>query len=207
MSHGVLNKVDWQRTVDSTAEAVLTADAKVFLRVTHSEDDAYIDTLTKAARQIIEGWMGRSFTTQTWKLFFDRWPSGRVIRLPRPPLNPTPALTVKYYDSITETLTTLSDALYFVDSDTEIGRIKLKDDESFPDLQTDRPNAVEIQYNGGYGDAGSAVPEPIRVAIMMLTKYWYDSPDPVIIGTSVVEAPMGVQTIVLDYQIKIYEYL
>jgi uncharacterized phiE125 gp8 family phage protein len=206
MSHSALNKLTWKRTADASVEAVLTADVKAFLRVTHDDSDSFIDTHTKAARQLIEDWTGRAFITQTWKLLLDRWPTGRIIRLPRPPLNPAPALTVKYYGSITETLDTLAASTYFVDSDSDIGRIKLKDAEDWPDLQEDRPNAVEIAFNAGFGDAGSDVPEPLRMAIKLLTKYWYDSPDTVIIGTIVSEAPMGVQVIVHDFEIRVPEH-
>lgn len=82
-------------------EPVALSDAKTFLRVDGSEDDALITSLIATARRACEEYTKRAFITQTWKLALDRFPcdedwdeleymlglsAQRPIQLPRQPI-------------------------------------------------------------------------------------------------------------------------
>jgi len=49
-----------------------------------------------------------------------------------------------------------------------------KDGFAWPDAQ-DRPDAIWIEYESGYGDAASDVPISLRHAIKMLVAHWYET--------------------------------
>src|SRR3989440_8781126 len=67
------------------AEPVTLADARAYLRVAHSDDDAVIAALIAGARSHVEAQTGRALITQTWRLIRDAWPSdGRIAVVPIP---------------------------------------------------------------------------------------------------------------------------
>lgn len=73
-------------TTPPSTEPVTLAETKTHLRVTHADDDAFISTLIKTARQQLEARTGLGFITQAWSLFLDDWPETGEIRLPIGPL-------------------------------------------------------------------------------------------------------------------------
>src|SRR3989304_6240373 len=94
-------------TVPPPVEPITLAEAKTFLRVDVSNDDALIGRLVTAARDACERCTGRALVMQTWTLFRDDWPGlarvdahlseglrtgpfaaacGTVIKIPKPPL-------------------------------------------------------------------------------------------------------------------------
>ena len=62
------------QTSPPATEPVSLAEAKAHLRVTHNDDDAYITTLIKTARQGIEAQTGLGLISQGWSVFLDDWP-------------------------------------------------------------------------------------------------------------------------------------
>src|SRR5437764_15038109 len=67
------------------AEPLTLADAKAFLRVAHSDDDAVIAALIAGARSHVEAQTRRALITQTWRLVRDAWPrDGRIAVVPSP---------------------------------------------------------------------------------------------------------------------------
>lgn len=70
-------------------EPVPLAEAKVFLRIDHAEEDALVESLITAARQHVESVTGRALLTQGWRTVLDAWPAKRVVRIPAVPLPPS----------------------------------------------------------------------------------------------------------------------
>ena len=66
--------------------AVSTSDAKTFLRVDGSTDDALISGLVAAATDMVEKRTRRSLINQTFRWSFDEFPAGPV-ELPRSPVS------------------------------------------------------------------------------------------------------------------------
>lgn len=172
-------------------EPISLAEAKLFLRIDDSSEDALIETLISAAREMAENFTLRAFITQTWTMNLDEIPSGmspdfwegtitghagtairggeRAIVIPRPPLIGINSL--KTYDD-SNTPTVFPAAGYDVDINSAPGRMILRSGSTWPtDL---RPgNGVEIEFEAGYGDA-TKVPKPIKMAIYMILAKIYE---------------------------------
>lgn len=175
----------------NTVEPLTLSEVKSFLRISHSDEDSNLNLMIAAARAKAEEFTGRAFNTQTWDLWFDRWPNQnngkwwegtieasiailstpmRWIALPRPPL-----LTVTHIKTYGETdlESTFSASNYIVDTKGTPGRVILKTGSLWPvDLRAG--NAINIQFTCGYGASATSVPGPIRQAILMIAAQLFE---------------------------------
>jgi len=179
-----------------TVEPLTLTEAKLDLKIDSTEEDDLLDILIKAARETVEIRTGRSLITQSRAIKLDYFPCTDTIRIPNGPVQ---AIThIKYYDE-DEVLQTLSDSDYWVDADSDIARVVVKD--SWPSTE-DRPNAVVITYTCGYGAAGSNVPAPLRKAMLFILGHLYENRQNVIVSgssTGVLEIPMGAEYLMSNY--------
>src|SRR5688572_29997630 len=53
------------------SEPLTLAEAKLYLRVDHTNEDALIGDMIVAARMTAESWLKRSLISQAWKLSYD----------------------------------------------------------------------------------------------------------------------------------------
>ena len=104
-------------------EPVTLQEAKAHLRVDGPEQDQWITKAIAAAREFCETFQGRAYITQRLALSLERWPCGRSIYLPRPPLQSVEAVTYTLADG---TVQTFDSALYVVDTTAEPGAIHLR---------------------------------------------------------------------------------
>lgn len=180
-------------------EPVTASEAKSHLRVDTTADDTLIGTLITAARQHVENHLRRALITQTWELVMDAFPAGDVIRLPRPPL--VSVTSIKYTDEDGNE-STFSSAAYVVDTDSTKGRVVLKSGETWPSDTLAAANGVRVRYVAGYGEA-SAVPRPIRQAILLLIGTLYENRESVLVaqGVTVAQLPFGVEALLMPYRI------
>lgn len=144
------------RTVDPASEPLTTAEAKAHLRVTHTDDDTYIDVLIKAVRQAAENILGRSLITQTWEKTLDEFPD--AIELAYPPV--IAVSSIVYLEAAAGVSTALSAASYVVDTKAGPGWVVPAYGYTWPDTY-ETINAVTVTYTAGYG-AASDVPEAIK---------------------------------------------
>ena len=168
-----------ERTVAPAVPVVDLAEAKLHLRVEHDAEDALIDRIVTAATERAEEIQSRAFVTQTYRLSLPRFPHGRIIRLPRPPLQSVTAITYADTDGTQQTLAT-SD--YRVDTAAVPGRIILNRDAAWPSV-ADEPDAVRVTYVAGYRDAGSDVPEEQRAAVLLFVGNLYECREAISVGT------------------------
>nr|PZN48754.1 MAG: hypothetical protein DIU61_18155 [Bacteroidota bacterium] len=180
------------------SEPVTLSEAKAQLSVTSSAHDTRITSLITTARRQVERYLKRALITQTWKVYYNCFHA--VMELPYPPLQSV--THVKYYDD-SGTLQTLSSDLYWEDLASEPGKIVRKYDAVYPELLAGRPNAVEIQYVAGYGDADD-VPEEIRHAILMLVTDYFDNRGEVVVGSMAQRIPGFIKDLVHDY--RMYDF-
>src|SRR6185369_1494353 len=177
------------QTVAPTAEPVSRAEAKAHVRQDSTADDDQLDGLIKAARHYCERWTGRAFVTSTWALTLDCLPcGGDALRLPKSPAIAVSSIT--YTDTAGATQT-LSSTLYQVDVTTEPARIIPAYGQVWPTTRS-QLGAVTVTFTAGYG-AASAVPQPIKQAMLLLIGSWYENREAVIKGTIVAELPMAVE--------------
>jgi uncharacterized phiE125 gp8 family phage protein len=156
---------------------VTLPEVKLHLNISSSTKDSYIQTLISAATSNIERYLNRALITQTWKVFYDCFHEEMKI-----PFGALDTVThIKYYNQ-EATQTTLATSQYWVVSQTDPGYIKRAYDVNYPELQNGRPNAIEIQFVCGYGEAED-VPEDIKHAIKLLVTDYYENRGTVVIGT------------------------
>lgn len=192
--------------VETSSEAIVNlSDLKAHLRVDHSEEDALIQALERAAVQHIDGrdgWLGRALLSQTWEWRLDDFVC-RDLRLPLPPLQAVDS--VQYY-AADGTLTTLSSTFYDVVGVNGLnpGCVSLKYGYTWPTVQTDKREAVIITFQAGYAPNASpslgAVPEPIIHAIKLLVGHWYLNREEVAPG-SVAQLPVAVEALLAPYRV------
>ncbi len=81
------------RTGATPAELISLAEAKLYLRIDHSEDDLFISESIVAVRHYAERYTGRSLVTQDWLVTYrDCVPS--ELTLPMPPIQSVTSITL-----------------------------------------------------------------------------------------------------------------
>lgn len=176
--------------ITAPAEEPLTlAETRAHLRVEHDADDQLISGLITAARQAAETRTGRALVSQKWRSTFDLWPL--ELTLSPAPLISVEAVTYLDADGVRQTLAPSS---YLVITDTLQGYICPAYGAAWPSHRTE-PGSIRIDYTAGYGNA-SAVPQAIKVWMLMLIGTWYAQRES--IGTIVAEVPRGFWEGLLD---------
>lgn len=182
---------------DATTEPLTVEEARTHLRVTDDTEDEYIERLITTARTYCERETDRAFLTSTWRMTLDWFPA--VIHVRKPPLISVTSIT--YYDT-TGTSQTLSASNYTVDATHEPGRITPAYGLTWPSTQS-RVGAVTVNYTAGYGAAASAVPMPIKQAMLLLVGYWFNQRESAAQGASN-EVPFAVNSLLAPYVIPEY---
>jgi uncharacterized phiE125 gp8 family phage protein len=187
------------RQTGPAVEPVTLSEAKAHMRVDTSDDDTYITSLIKAAREWCEEYLDRTLVNTQWVMRFDRFPTDGThdIELPRPPIVSSGtatavALTFTYENGTTATYGTSS---YRVDRASTPGAVKTLYGQTWPPhLQDD--NAISVTWWAGYGASGSDVPQSIRHAILMLCSHWYETRGATISSGAVPQdVPLGVRAL------------
>jgi len=186
-------------TVEPTVEPITLTQAKSHLRVDSTADDDLITALIKSARRSAEIETNRSLITQTLQLTMCNWPSYRgVIELPRSRVQSISS--VKYTDT-GGTQQTISASNYQIDLTVDPARLAPVYDYTWPSVQSDTFEAVEITYVAGYGDAGSDVePEIVQAMYLMLT-HLYENRSAVACEGNPVEVPMGAKFLLAHHRV------
>jgi len=178
-----------------TAVLMTTALAKDFLRSGESTEGTVIDNLVDTARLQIEQDTGRAMVNTVYDLWVDSFPSERAIVLPRWPL--VTVASIKSYDK-DDVETTMASGDYLVD--TGQGRLALNSDASWPsDLRVFSGGV--IRFTAGYGATAATVPRGLMHAAELLLTHWFDQGrDPVVVGTSVQETVFGYGRSIFPYR-------
>jgi uncharacterized phiE125 gp8 family phage protein len=173
-------------------EPVSLAEAKAFLRVDDTAEDALIGTLITAARLHVEGVTGRALMHQTWRMVRDGWPVDRTIKLPVTPFASVVAVTA--YDTAgTAHAVPLAQ---FMDAPD---RLLLPANVAGLPLMRDR-QGIEIDYVAGFGSAPEDVPVDIRQALLTLVAHWHEHRDAVIVAGSGAVVPSGFDRLIAPHR-------
>lgn len=184
-------------------EPITLEDAKVHCKLGSDEcdEDAYVQSLIKMAREAVEEATCRALITQTRELRLDGFPcdgddADDALEIPRPPL--ASISSIKYIDTA-GTLQTWDPALYQVDIFSEPGRVLPAYGQVWP---ITRPvlGAVRIEFVCGFGDEPTDVPEPLRQAIRLLVGDAYAIRESQIVGVSIAANP-AVAALIAPYRV------
>jgi len=190
-----------RRTTDATSELMTTAVAKLHLKedLVDTDNDTRIASYYKAARQWMELHTGRAFVSQTWTMNLSDWPDDGIIEL-RP--NPVISITsVKYYNTDGTQTTLVAGTDYQVDVNSEPARIAEEPGATWPSLETDRLNPIEVIFVAGYGTASTDVPDPLIHANKFILAHLYAHPESVSEG-NLTEVPQGSEALLWPYRLE-----
>ena len=195
------------------SEPVSLADAKAWLRVDITDDDALITGLIPAARMVCEAICKKSFVNRQYMWTFDYFPNRLVVQpatvvwdswlnarlypytqaqVLTPPKTPLVSIDLIQYYDLTGTLQTLSSAAYTVETGT-MGRVSPTPGTQWPATQ-DRIGCVLITFTAGEGASSANVDANVITAINMLVAHWYRNREAVMTG-SATEVPLGVKSL------------
>jgi uncharacterized phiE125 gp8 family phage protein len=178
-----------KRLTDPAVEPVTLAEAKLHLRVEHSDDDALISASIQAAREWVEEYLDATLIHTQWVMTLDLFPP--AISLPRPRMAEADGFTAVEltYTIDTGAVVTLPTSDYRVDRDSVPGVLRPNYGDSWPAHLADY-NAISVTWWAGFGADGSAVPQRIRNAVLMLVTHYYEQRSAVLVGQGVISKPI-----------------
>lgn len=177
---------------DATVEPILAdMELKNHLHIDHEDENDLLDGLIVAARKYFEEATRRALITQTWRYTLDDWPAGRIIKLPRPPLQSV--TSIDYLDEDGNS-TTWATSNYIVDTDG--GRISLAANKDWPTADLYPVGAIRITFVAGYTSA-SAVPKQMRHCLKLLIGHWYENREGTVTGAGLSrQVPFGIESLI-----------
>jgi uncharacterized phiE125 gp8 family phage protein len=180
----------------ASAALVTLAEAKAHLRVDHSDEDSYIQSLINAAVSYLDGFsgrLGRAILEQTWRVDFEafadelRLPVGDIIAVS----------SVSYYDQ-NNVQQTLASTVYQLLTDGLGSYLALKPGQVWPAVYV-RSDAVRVTWTAGFGATASSVPAGIKHAALLLVAHWYDNRSAVNVGNITSDLPFTVDALLAPF--------
>ena len=182
-----------------SSEPITLAEAKLYLRVDDSTEDALITAIITAARRKFENDTYHYLMPQTWELYLNQ----NEINAEQISINKsdiTAISSVKYYDQ-SNTQQTLSTNDYQTAIQGRPYSIQLT---TVPQVYN-RLEAMVIRFTLGYANA-AAVPEDIKTAIKTLIGTLYENRQTIVTGTQVNEVPDTYKFIMENYRNRVYGF-
>lgn len=180
-------------------------------RIGHSVEDGRIEEAIRDAFVYFdgrEGWLRRAVLTQTWTMRLPAFAAS--IEIPLPPLQSVVSVRYRDADGALQTLHDVGSSLPVVSTVFHevrgdlFGRLVLASGESWPTTATGNPEAVEIRFTCGFGDADD-VPRPIKRSIGLLATHLYENASQTYAEPRLVEVPReikwGIQSLAGRYRI------
>lgn len=183
------------RTVAPAAFPVTLAEMKSDLRVQHDSEDTLIESLIAAATDYMDlpnGAIGKALINQTWKLSVHQFGNNGRVDIPVTPVQSIASITYFDADNTSQALNANDFYLY---GDENSAWIVAKSDTSIPPVYN-RLDAISITFVAGFGAASTNIPKSISQAIRLLAAHWYEHRAAVVIGTTVTELPMAVESLI-----------
>lgn len=156
-----------------TVEPITLAQAKVWARVDHDDEDDEIRLLITAVREACEKRCRRTLVESSWEYTASAWASR--IELPYGPLIEVPSVNYLPLGGGAEAV--LSPSVYVLDQHSAMPAVVLADSASWPDLAPGQPLAVRIPYTVGYALAAdpTKVPGPLLLWMRLHLVHYYDN--------------------------------
>ena len=168
------------------ALAVSVDDALFHLRIDAGTEDSYVEKLIRSVQQELvppTGWLGRALTTVTYRQTLPSFAD--TIRLAGGIIQEL--TSIEYLDNAGATKT-VDPTVYRLTNDG-IPSIVLKPGQSWPTDVLCVEDAVAINYDAGFGDTETDVPEVIKEYILLKVGTRYDNRKDTIVGTIATPTP------------------
>jgi uncharacterized phiE125 gp8 family phage protein len=180
-------------------EPVDLDELKNHLRLDSALEDATLASYLAAARQHLESLCG-PLITQTWQQYEQDWPCRRGFDLWKPRAQAVASIKYTDLDGVQATVDAVN---YYLSSENPCrAMIALTSAGTWPSVTLRTLNPIEIEYVCGYGDESDSVPEPIRLAILLLATEFYESRRPVANVTGTMqELPFAVTALISNYRV------
>lgn len=189
------------RTITPTEFPITLAQAKAHLRVTHDEDDDFIDGLIEAAVATIEGPSGAGIAllTQTWRQSFARPCAREGVTLP---LGPIQEITAVAYIDEDGDLQTMTSPDWSFEPDIAPGRLYPAYGQSWPAMRL-QPGALRVTFTAGYGGDAADVPADLRHALLLLVGHLYEHREATT-EAKLADIPFGVESVLARYRVGFF---
>jgi uncharacterized phiE125 gp8 family phage protein len=146
-------------------------EAKDYLKISGSDQDAEITQLIATATDIGERITGRDFINKTYTGFLDCFPNDCVgLEIRKSKLQSI--TSIQYY--LDDVLTVFNSSNYYTTQSNSYSSIYLNDSSNYPSTDT-RKQAVEITFIAGYGAIAEDVPETLKKAILTHIAYLFEN--------------------------------
>ena len=179
-----------------TAEPVSLSEQKGHLRIDGDDDDAYISSCIKAARQWIEGQTHFAIMAQTWDYKIDDgWPTKNGLHRIDFPLNPVAAqgspetISITYTDSAGASQT-LAVGQYTIAARRHGSFIEPAYNVTWPDVRVG-PDVITVRFVAGDSDN---VPQELHRAVMILAGHYYENRE------TAIDAPPAVEALISPFR-------
>jgi len=143
-------------------------EAKLYLKVDTTDDDALIGSLVSVAEDIVEKITGRKLLTTDFTHILDN--AEETILVPYSPLQEITKIEVVADDG---TVSEVSSGIYEVDTSGQIGRIIIKPGCVWPYHRGFA--SFIITGKAGYGADAGVVPGPLKTAILVALAILYEN--------------------------------
>ena len=170
-------------------EILSLEDAKRFIRVVDTDDDADIQSFIDSAITEAQDITNRQFASATYELYLSEFK--REIKLPKNPIQEI--ISIEYLDS-SNNYVALDSSSYFLYEDLEIGTIVFK---TIPGIRVEK-KAVKITFKSGYG---SKFPADLRQWLKVRVSTLYEYREEIVIGT-IVAKTNHVDSVLQRYRIR-----
>jgi uncharacterized phiE125 gp8 family phage protein len=175
-------------TIRSSSPSPVSIEAiKSHCRISGPWDDDVLPGFIEAATGYLEQATNTTLRQTEYTLVLDGFPSGREIKLPRPPAIEVEAVNYIEPDGGSMVLDT---ADYIVDAASRPGRIVLRSGLTWPQTSNDAA-ALTIDYSAGYG----TLPPILRQGILLLAAYFHEHREAATDRT-ITELPLAIRSII-----------
>jgi len=179
-------------------EPISLEEAKQHLKIDINADDELISRLIVTARQHVETISGLVLIEQTWRAYFNNWPTGQRLGLPVMPIS-----TIIFVKTYTQEglASEIDPAHYYADTISTPPQLILRQSRSW--VNPDRlVNGIEVEVVAGFGPLASDVPQPLRQAILMLVAHWYDNRHAVCEGQPTQDINAAIENLIAPFKVK-----
>ena len=168
-------------------------EAKTHLRIGHTEDDAYITRLTKAAQLVCEKLTGMVLTPCDFIMQCDEWSQTKEI----PEISIIKTISyIKYMDASSPSVQqTWSASNYELINYSQRSRISLVDGSSYPTLRSG-PGSIEMKFSAKpswSANTLTALSEVAFQAVLITIADMYENRQSVIVGRIASSIPKTAQ--------------